>query len=125
MIDYAWQAYWPFKGTPAMTMDLGTDHAFDFSVAYDLEEEGVRPTLETLWAMMGKAIIKDGIILPDFVSRNREHYAAQCEKVNQFRCSGGKSYQVECFRKSSRTKDHQHIQSTAHRRRSDFGTSKG
>jgi hypothetical protein len=33
--------------------------------------------------MMSKAIVKDGIILPDFVSRNREHYAAQCEKVNQ------------------------------------------
>jgi hypothetical protein len=82
MIDYAWQARWSFKGTLGMTMDLGTDHAFEFSVTYNLEEEVVRPTLETLW-VMGKAIINDGIILPEFVSRNRKHHAAYCEKVNQ------------------------------------------
>jgi hypothetical protein len=33
--------------------------------------------------MMGRAIVSDGIILPEYVARKREHYAAICEKVNQ------------------------------------------
>jgi hypothetical protein len=40
-----------------MMIDIGTDHAFEFSMTYNLEDEGV--------------------------SRNLEHYAAICEKVNQ------------------------------------------
>jgi hypothetical protein len=38
MIDYAWQARCPFKGTLGMMIDIGTDHAFEFSLTYNLED---------------------------------------------------------------------------------------
>jgi hypothetical protein len=83
MTDYAWQQGWPFRGTVAMTMDIGTDHAFELSVSYSLQREEVKPTLEVLWIMMARAIGRDGISLPDFVSREWARYAAYCQKINQ------------------------------------------
>jgi hypothetical protein len=36
MIQYASGSDWPVKGTIALTMDYGTDQAFEFSVTYEL-----------------------------------------------------------------------------------------
>jgi hypothetical protein len=42
LIQYAWGANRPIKGTIALTMDIGTDQAFEFSVTHRLDrcEEG-------------------------------------------------------------------------------------
>jgi hypothetical protein len=52
-------------------------------MTYDLERVDIRPTLEVLRVMMAPAIVSDEIILPDYVSRDRSHCAAICQKVNQ------------------------------------------
>jgi hypothetical protein len=82
MIEYAWVAGWPVKGMIALTMDIGTEHAFEFSVTCELAKEA-EPTWENLWGLMAKAIIAEWIILPTSVSRERLYYIAICEKVNQ------------------------------------------
>jgi hypothetical protein len=63
-------------------MDEGTERAFEFSITYQLAKEG-EPTWDNLWMFMARAIVADGIILPDNVSRLRLDYLASCEKVNQ------------------------------------------
>jgi hypothetical protein len=67
MIDYAWKAGWPFKGTIALTMDIGTEQAFEFSVTYGLVL-GEEPTWPSLWEAMWEAIREDRIALPTNVS---------------------------------------------------------
>jgi hypothetical protein len=83
MIRYAWAAGWPVRGTIALTMDEGTESAFEFSVRYELLKEEEEPTWDNLWESMAQAIIADGIILPANVSRVRLDYLMGCETTNQ------------------------------------------
>jgi hypothetical protein len=83
VMQYVWQENWPIKVTVAIMMDVGTVDAFELSATYDLEKVDQKPTLEILWILMSRAIVDDGIILPDYVSRDRSHYAAICQKTNQ------------------------------------------
>jgi hypothetical protein len=83
LIQYAWRADWPIKGTTALIMDVGTDQAFEFSVTYKLGRLDVGPSWQNLCEFMWRAADEDGIVLPACVSRERLHYLASCEKVNQ------------------------------------------
>jgi hypothetical protein len=82
MIRYAWGANWPVKGTIALTMEIGTEQAFEFGITYELAKEE-EPSWENLWILMARAIVADGITLPASVSHQRLDYVAICEKVNQ------------------------------------------
>jgi hypothetical protein len=52
LIQYGWGAGWPVKGTIALTMNIGTPQAWEFSVTYTLERTEGAPTWRTLWARM-------------------------------------------------------------------------
>jgi hypothetical protein len=82
IIQYAWGANCPIKGTTGLMMDIDTEQAFEFSVTYELlKKDG--PTWVNLWEMMMNAIKADGIILPACVSHERLDYMLSCETVNQ------------------------------------------
>jgi hypothetical protein len=83
LIQYAWGANWPIKGTIALTMDIGTEQAFEFSVTCELGRLNVGPSWPNLWELMWRAAEVDGIILPVCASRERLDYLASCEKANQ------------------------------------------
>jgi hypothetical protein len=83
MIQYAWGANWTIKGTIALTMDVGTEQAFEFSVTYELTRSVEGPSWPGLWELMWRAAEEDGIILPVCVSRERLDYLASCEKFNR------------------------------------------
>jgi hypothetical protein len=83
LIQYAWGAGWPVRGTIALTIDYGTDHAWEFSVTYTLGRYEGEPTWEALWALMSTAMNQDGIVTPQSMSQDRESYSASCEKFNQ------------------------------------------
>jgi hypothetical protein len=83
MIQYAWAANWPVKGAIALTMEYGTERAWEFSVTYTLGRYEGEPTWEALWALMGAAMNEDGIVVSGYMSQKREDYSASCEKFNQ------------------------------------------
>jgi hypothetical protein len=82
-IQYAWEANSPIRGTIALTMDIGTEQAFEFSVIYNLSKMEEGPSWPGLWVTMWNAAETDGIALPGCVSRERLEYLASCEKFNQ------------------------------------------
>jgi hypothetical protein len=83
LIQYAWGANWPVKGTIALTIDYGRQTAWEFSVTLNLGRTDEEPTWAMLWAKMGEAVAADGIRLSDYVSKKIEDYSAVCEKVDQ------------------------------------------
>jgi hypothetical protein len=83
LIQYAWGAGWPVRGTIALTIDYGTDHAWEFSVTYTLGRYEGDPTWEALWALMSMAMNQDGIVTPRSMSQVCGDYSATCEKFNQ------------------------------------------
>jgi hypothetical protein len=83
LIQYGWEAGWPVKGTIALTMNLGTIQAWEFSVTYTLERTEGIPTWLTLWARMGEQLQGDGFMAPACMSQNLDDYSAVCEKFNQ------------------------------------------
>jgi hypothetical protein len=83
LIKYGWGANWPVKGTIALTMNIGTPQAWEFSVSYALERTEEAPTRESLWARMGEQLQMDHFVAPDCMSQNLEDYTASCEKFNQ------------------------------------------
>jgi hypothetical protein len=83
MINYAWGAGWPFRGTVALMMGLGTDEAFEFSITYDLPGLSEKPTLDSLWNAMAAASVEDKIVLTAYFQRDRACYTPICNKANQ------------------------------------------
>jgi hypothetical protein len=63
LIQHAWEANWPIKGTIALTMDVGTQQAFEFSVTYELTRIDEGPSWPGLSVMMWRAAETDGTAL--------------------------------------------------------------
>jgi hypothetical protein len=83
LIQYAWEANWPVRGTIALTMGYGTERAWEFSVTYTLGRYERESSWEALWALMGAAMNADGIMVPPCMSTERTAHSATCEKFNQ------------------------------------------
>jgi hypothetical protein len=76
LIQYAWGAGWPVRGTIALRMEYGTDHAWEFSVTYTLGRYEGEPTWEALWALMSTEMNQDGIVTPRYMSQKRDFVEA-------------------------------------------------
>jgi hypothetical protein len=83
LIQYAWGANWPVRGTIALTMGYGTERVWEFSVTYTLGRYEGGPSWEALWALMGAAMNANGIMVPPYMSTERTDYSASCEKFSR------------------------------------------
>jgi hypothetical protein len=61
LIQYAWGANWPIKGTIALVMGIDTDEAWEFSIIYELTRNEAEPLWQNLWELMSRAAEADGI----------------------------------------------------------------
>jgi hypothetical protein len=82
VLNSAWGAHWPIRGTLPLWVARETPLEFQFSLTYDLEILE-KPNLDNLWVAWWQTEERDQISIPPAILRDWKEYVPICQKISQ------------------------------------------